>query len=562
MIVGIDFGTSTSEIAYTNEEGLPVVIPNHLGEVVTPSVVYMDEHHQPVVGEAAREKLLLEPQNTVIEIKRLLGTSETITIRDKVYRPVEIASYIMAYLVECASKHLGQPVTRAVITVPAFSTDAQRRATITAGELAGLSVERLINEPTAASLDYGVERRADCNHLLVYDFGGGTFDVTVLELFEGVLDVNASAGNNQLGGLNIDERLINHMVTHIKKKNKINIVEDLQAATRLKKAAEACKIELSMSTVCDVELPFLSTDKKGNPVGYSEHFTREVFNGLINDLIISTREQVDTVLNDALLKPDQIDFVLLVGGTTKIPYVREFLETELGFTVKSHQDPVLSVVRGAAIEGGIIEGRYNEAALVLTDVAPYSLSTEVLRRGALAGTYCDILIKRNKTIPTSVSKIYQTAHDHQSAVAITVYQGESEDPDENILLGDLTLKGIPKAKAGKEDIKITFSYDLNGLLVVEGEILSNGKSLIAEINTSNSAGEINPDDWVHSTQARKYRSVINKGEKILQTNLDDPDLFDDIQKTLVNLKRGLVLEQSAQLLDTFKDELLDLYSEV
>ena len=561
MIVGIDFGTSTSEIAYINKEGVPEVIPNHIGEIVTPSVVHIDEQGNPIIGREALDKLLIEPENTIIEIKRLLGTNEILTIREKDYRPVEIASYIIAYLIECARKHLEQPITSAVITVPAFSTDAQRRATITAGELAGISVERIINEPTAASLDYGVDRRADCNHILVYDFGGGTFDVTVLELFEGVIDVNASAGNNKLGGLNIDERLINHMQTAIEKKNKIKLASDLQAMTRLKKAAEETKIELSTSTTHDIDLPFLSTNKRGHPVGYADEFTRESFNELIEDLITSTKEHIDLALNDASLKINQIDFVLLVGGTTKIPLVKDFLEAELGLNIKSHNDPVLSVVRGAAIEAGIIEGRYNEDALVLTDVAPYSLSTEVQYSNSFE-TYCDILIKRNKTIPASHGELYQTSYDNQTQVDITVYQGESEDPNENILLGKFNLAGIPKARAGKEAIKITFSYDLNGLLVVEGEILSNGKSVVGEIDTSNNAGEVDLDDWRRSELMRKYRSVINRGDKILNDGIDDEDLYGEIKRLLQNLKRGLVLEQDETLLDEFKDELLDLYSEV
>ena len=350
MIVGIDFGTSTSEIAFINEEGKPEVIPNHLGEIVTPSVVYMDESHQPVVGTPAMEKFLLEPEATIIEVKRLLGKDETLTIRNRKYTPVEIASYIVSYLVDCASKHLDQPVSGAVITIPAFSTDAQRRATISVGEKCGLKVERLINEPTAASLDYGIDRREDCDKVLVYDFGGGTLDVTVLELFEGVIEVEANCGNNLLGGKDIDALLINHMVEHIKKTSKTNVTADLNAMTRLKKAAEDCKIALSSKEVFDIALPFLSTNKKGDPIGYTHEMTRPAFDEMITELVESTSDPINSALKDASLSRSDIDLALLVGGTTKIPLVSSFLESELGIAPKSHHDPVLSVVRGAAIE--------------------------------------------------------------------------------------------------------------------------------------------------------------------------------------------------------------------
>ena len=564
MIVGIDFGTSTSEIAYINEEGKPEVIPNHLGEIVTPSVVYIDENHKPIVGALAVEKFLLEPENTVIEIKRLLGTDETLTVRDRKYTPVEIASYIVSYLVDCASKHLDQPISEAVITIPAFSTDAQRRATISIGEKCGIKVARLINEPTAASLDYGIDRREDCDKVLVYDFGGGTLDVTVLELFEGVIEVEASCGNNLLGGKDIDALLIDYMAESIKQKEKVKVKNDLNAMTRLKKAAEDCKIALSTEETLDIDLPFLSTNKKGNPIGYTHEMTREAFDEMITELVESTAIQVNTALKDANLSRSDIDLVLLVGGTTKIPFVSNFLESELGIVPKSHHDPVLSVVRGAAIEAGIIEGKYDEDALVLTDVCPYSLSAEVLRKISMYDeeVFCDILIKRNTTIPTTVRKIYHTSYDDQAVVGFDVYQGEGEYADENIFLGEIRLTGIPKGKAGKEKIAVSFSYDLNGILVVQAANVSTGKNISVEIDTSNVAKEVDLEEWRDAMDAKKYRSVINRGDKLLTTLDIDDDLADDIEESLNRLKRGLITEVDTAMLDEIKDELLDLYGEV
>jgi len=564
VIVGIDFGTSTSEIAFINGVGKPEVIANHLGEFVTPSVVYIDKDHKPIVGTPALEKFLLEPENTVIEIKRLLGKDEILTIRGRAYTPVDIASYIVSYLVDCASKYSDQSVSGAVITVPAFSTDAQRRATISVGEKCGLKVERLINEPTAASLDYGIDRRADCDKVLVYDFGGGTLDVTVLELFEGVIEVEASCGNNLLGGKDIDALLIDYIVNSIKKKDKVDITSDLNAMTRLKRVAEDCKIALSSEEVFDIDLPFLSTNKKGNPIGYTHEMPRSTFNEMITELVESTANQINSALKDADLSRSDIDLVLLVGGTTKIPFVSSFLESELGIVPKSHHDPVLSVVRGAAIEAGIIEGRYDEDALVLTDVCPYSLSAEIIRQIDMFETelFCDVLIKRNTTIPTTIRKIYHTAYDDQTIVGVDAYQGESEYADENIFLGEVRLTGIPKGRAGKERIMVSFSYDLNGLLVVQAGVVSTGKNISVEIDTANIAKEIDLETWRNAKDAKKYRSVINKGDKIL-TALDVNDaLTNEIKESLTRLKRGLIAEAATDMLDEIKDELLDLYGEI
>ncbi|KAI4453547.1 heat shock protein 70kda [Holotrichia oblita] len=510
--------TSTSEIAYISKENLPVLIPNHLGELITPSIVYIDKNHTAVVGTEAKEKILLEPENTFIEVKRLIGTDQKIIARGIEYTPVEISSFILKYLVDCAEKYLGEKVNRAVITVPAYFTDIQRKQTLQAGEIIGLTVERIINEPTAASLDYTMFHMSEQRHILVYDLGGGTLDVTVLELFEGVVDVRASCGNNELGGKDLDKALMDYIFDKLNNQYKIHLQDDLNAVVRIKKAAEECKIALSSVREYSIDLPFLY-NHNDKPIGFSEIITREFFESLISDMIYSTAKQIKSTLFDAELSTEDIDFVLLVGGSTKVPLISRFLK-EINLNTRELIDPDLAVVRGAAIESGIISGDFDESKIdiVLTDVCPFSLSTTCLMNNGFfdSDVYCDILIKRNSTIPTSYQKIYYTCYDDQDAVLVTAYQGESSEPEENTFLGEFLLSGIPKAKAGKEKVKINFAYDLNGILKVSAEIISNGKNASIEINTMD-AETINPEDWINSKLAKKYRAVIKKADKLLET---------------------------------------------
>ncbi|MCL2087622.1 MAG: Hsp70 family protein, partial [Oscillospiraceae bacterium] len=354
MKVGIDFGTSTSEIAYVNSSGIHV-LPNHVGELITPSVVYLPLSGEPLVGQEAKEKAFVEPENTFIEVKRLFGQNAVLEARGKTYTPVDIAAMIIKYLVDCAQTHTKEQIDSAVITVPAYFTDSQRTDVMAAGKAAGLSVERIINEPTAASLDYGIEHMRDCKHILVYDLGGGTLDVTVLELFEGVVDVKSSCGNNALGGKDFDETLISHITDKIKRVENVDVTKDARAMMRIKMETERCKIALSDKDEYLFELPFLYTKGKDNePSGYTEKISRELFETLVKPLIYSTDKQIKTALSDANLQPEDIDLCLLIGGSTRIPLVHMFLNQTFGFEPKVFVDPDLAVVRGATIQAGVL----------------------------------------------------------------------------------------------------------------------------------------------------------------------------------------------------------------
>jgi molecular chaperone DnaK len=560
MKAGIDFGTSTSEIAYVDDNGRIVLVPNHLGELITPSVVYIDGDNRPVVGLEAREKALFEPENTFLEVKRLFGKNTELPARDKVYSPVDIAAMIMRYLTDCAEKHSGQTVDSAVITVPAYFTDAQRKDVMAAGKAAGLEVERIINEPTAASLDYGIEHMRDCKYMLVYDLGGGTLDVTVLELFEGVVEVKSSCGNNALGGKDFDQAIMDHILSWIKKRDKIDISGDARAMMRIKIASEQCKIALSANTENTVELPFLYS-KNGNPVGYSEKITRTAFESMIREMIYSTGQQIKTALFDTDLSAEDIDLTLLVGGSTRIPLVSSFLHETFGIAPQSAVDPDLAVVRGAAILAGVLSGVLSENAIVLTDICPYSLSTEVLMDlSDRKDTYCDILIKRNTTLPAAASKIYLTARDYQTRVHVTAYQGESPDPDENYLLNCFELSGIPKAKAGKEKINIRFEYDLNGILTVQAEIVSTGKSAAVKVDTSQMGKNLDLSKWKDNPAAWKYRKIINKAERLEKVH--GGEAAEDIEAAACELKKALVMNWDDAIIERLKNELADVIDDI
>ncbi|MDR1352211.1 MAG: Hsp70 family protein, partial [Treponema sp.] len=362
-IVGIDLGTSTSEIGCI-VDGKARLIPNSRGSLITPSVVHVGEDGAVLVGEEAAEYLFTRPDCTFMEVKRLTGSGEKLKAHGKEYAPEEIQAMFLKYLIRCAEDNLQEKIDRAVITVPAYFTDVQRRATAKAGELAGLRVERIINEPTAAALDYGLSNLKECKNVLVYDLGGGTLDVTVLELFEGVIDVKASCGNNHLGGKDFDEIIMAHLA---------DPAGDERALMRLKKAAEDCKIALSTEEEFRVSLPFLLTDKDGKPVSVEKTVRRKEFEDWVSDKVLSTREPMQSALADAKLEPQDLQVILLVGGSTRIPCVKRLVEKTLGAVPRSLVDPDLTVARGASIQAGLIEGSINNEDLVLTDVCPYTL---------------------------------------------------------------------------------------------------------------------------------------------------------------------------------------------
>jgi len=563
-IVGIDLGTSTSEIAFL-KDGKPFVIPNHLGEYITPSVVGLSDDGRVIVGKEARDQLLLKPDDTVIEVKRLMGMGGTVSMGGKEYTPQQISSFILSYLVDCAGKYLGEDINRAVITVPAYFSDTQRRATVEAGSLAGIKVERIINEPTAAALDYGLEHMWECQNILIYDLGGGTLDVTVLEMFEGVLDVKASSGNNQLGGKDFDQRLMDYLLNRFTTQYNVNVSEDKRALMRLKEAVEKCKIALSQQEEYHLLIPFFA-NAEGNPVSLEETVTRDTFEGLIKELIDSTEKQINTAFSDAHLNASDIDLILLVGGSTRIPYVQHFIEKTLGKAPQSLVDPDLAVVRGAAIQAAILNEQLTaEKDIIITDVCPYTLGISVLDYvgGFPITDAYDVIIPRNVTIPVVKEKIYGTVADNQTQVEINVYQGEFKKASHNNFLGKFLLKDIPPAPASQEKINVSFAYDVNGILQVEGQIVSLGKkaNLIIETSGVEMVKEIDTEGWAKVPNARKFKAIIRKAERMLE-NEEVRYYALEVESLVRKIKTGLVQGEKLETLDEFKEELHEIIYEL
>ncbi|MDR1030935.1 MAG: Hsp70 family protein [Treponema sp.] len=547
-IVGIDLGTSTSEIACI-VDGTPRLLPNSQGKLITPSVVHIGEDGAVLVGEEAAEYLFTRPDCTFMEVKRLTGSYETLKAHGKEYAPEEIQAMLLNYLVRCAETSLKEKIDRAVITVPAYFTDVQRRATTKAGELAGLTVERIINEPTAAALDYGLSNLKEIKNVLVYDLGGGTLDVTVLELFEGVIDVKASSGNNHLGGKDFDEIIMRHLT---------DPAGDERAIMRLKKAAEDCKIALSAHEEYEISLPFLMTSKDGKPISVEQTVSRREFEEWVSEKIESTREPMLSALSDAKLTPQDLQVILLVGGSTRIPCVKKLVEETLGTVPRSLVDPDLTVARGAAIQAGIIEGSINSEELVLTDVCPYTLGTAPLQEGLFGSRKVfDPLIPRNTTIPTEKARIYMTAVDYQTSVIIDVFQGESSDPENNERLGEVQLTGIPSAKQGKEQIEVTFGYDMNGILQVKASVVSTGTQVSAEISTTGVKAKplLELSKWEQAEGARQFRPLIRKAEKFIATG---KDIGGDIETLVRRIKEALLLQNMEQA-NELREELLTMF---
>jgi molecular chaperone DnaK len=527
---------------------VPKILPNSQGKLVTPSVVHIGEDGAILVGEEAAEYLFTRPDCTFMEIKRLTGSDEKLKAHGKEYLPEEIQAMLLGYLIRCAEDSLNEKIDRAVITVPAYFTDVQRRATAKAGELAGLHVERIINEPTAAALDYGLSNLKECKNVLVYDLGGGTLDVTVLELFEGIIDVKASSGNNHLGGKDFDEIIMRHLA---------DPAGDERALMRLKKAAEDCKIALSTENEYKISLPFLLTGKEGKPVSVEEIVRREDFEEWVSEKVASTREPMTSALADAKLSPQDLQVILLVGGSTRIPCVKKLVEETLGAVPRSLVDPDLTVARGAAIQAGLIEGSINNEDLVLTDVCPYTLGTAPLHTGLFGKRRIfDPLIPRNTTIPAEKAKIYIPAADYQTSVIIEVYQGESSDPDNNERLGEVHLTGIPPARKGKEQIEVTFGYDMNGILQVKASVVSTGKQVSAEISTTGVKAKplLDLSKWEEAEGARQFRPLIRKAEKLIASGRD---VGDDVSMYVRRIKEALLLKNKEQA-DDMREELLSL----
>ena len=499
-IIGIDLGTTNSCVC-VYEGGEAKVIANPEGERTTPSVVAF-KNGEIIVGGAAKRQMITN-KDTIYSIKRLMGTDEKVEANGKKYTPQEISAMILGDLKKTAEAYLGEKVTKAVITVPAYFNDAQRQATKDAGKIAGLEVERIINEPTAAALAYGLDKQDENQTVLVYDLGGGTFDVSILELGDGVFEVKSTSGNNKLGGDDFDKRIMDYLVEQFKKENNIDLSKDKMAMQRIKDAAEKAKKDLSGVTTTQISLPFLSQGEDG-PLHLEMSLTRAKFEELCHDLFESTLDLVRKAMKDAKLSKNDIDKVILVGGSTRIPKVQEIIKNELGKEPSKGVNPDEVVAMGAAIQGGVLTGDVND--IVLLDVTPLSLGIETL------GGVCTVLIPRNTTIPTSKSQVFSTAADNQPAVDIHILQGERSMASDNKTLGRFQLTGIPAAPRGVPQIEVTFDIDANGIVNVKAKDLGTNKEQAITITASTNLTDDEIDKMVKEAEANREADEKRKEE--------------------------------------------------
>ena len=489
-IIGIDLGTTNSCVAVM-EGGNAVVIPNAEGARTTPSVVGFSKNGERLVGQTAKRQAIANPERTISSIKRHMGSDYKVDIDGKKYTPQEISAMILQKLKTDAEAYLGQPVTEAVITVPAYFTDSQRQATKDAGQIAGLTVKRIINEPTAAALSYGIDKEDD-QRVMVYDLGGGTFDVSIIEMGDGVQQVLATAGNNRLGGDDFDQRIINWMVEEFKKTEGIDLSNDKMAVQRLKDAAEKAKIELSSTTTTNINIPFITADATGAK-HLDMNLTVAKFNELTKDLVDATMGPVQQALSDSGLSPSDLNKILMVGGSSRIPAVQEAVRQKLGKEPFKGINPDECVALGAAYQGGVLGGDVKDGLLLL-DVTPLSLGLETM------GGVCTKIIERNTTIPTKKSQIFSTAADNQSAVDIVVLQGEREFAKDNKQLGTFRLDGIAPAPRGVPQIEVTFDIDQNGIVHVTAKDLGTGKEQNITITASTNMSKEDIDKAVKEAE--------------------------------------------------------------
>ena len=508
-IIGIDLGTTNSCVAVL-EGGEPVVITNPEGGRTTPSVVAFKGDDE-LVGDTAKRQAVTNVDNTVASIKRKMGTKEKVSANGKKYTPEEISAKVLMKLKSDAEAYLGEKVTEAVITVPAYFNDAERQATKNAGKIAGLDVKRIINEPTAAALAYGIDKQDDTHTILVYDLGGGTFDVSILDLGDGVFEVKSTSGNNKLGGDDFDQRVMDYIVKDIKKEHGVDLSDDKMAMQRIKDAAEKAKKDLSGMTTAQISLPFLAQGKDG-VINYESDLTRAKFEELNMDLFESTLEPVRKALKDAKLKAKDIDKVLLVGGSTRIPYIQELVKKELGQEPSKGVNPDECVALGAAIQGGVLTGEVND--LILLDVTPLSLGIETL------GNVMTVLIPRNTTIPASKSQVFSTAADNQPAVDIHILQGERPMVFDNKTLGRFQLGNIPPAPRGVPQIEVKFDIDANGIVNVSAKDLGTGKEQSITITSSTNLSDEEIDKMMKEAEANKEADEKRKEEAEVRNDAD------------------------------------------
>ncbi len=534
-IIGIDLGTTNSCVSVI-EAGEAKVISNKEGVRTTPSIVAFKGEER-IVGDAAKRQALTNP-NTIISIKRHMGEDFQVDVEGKKFTPQEISAIVLQNLKSSAEEYLGETVTKAVITVPAYFNDAQRQATKDAGKIAGLDVERIINEPTAAALAYGLDKAEVDKTIMVFDLGGGTFDVSVLELGSGVFEVVSTSGDNKLGGDDFDQRIMDHIVAEVKKDHGVNLTSDKMAMQRIKQDAEKAKKDLSSVSTTHISMPFL-TAVEGNPIHVEMDLSRAKFDQLTSDLVERTLSPVKTALKDADLTASEIDEIILVGGSTRIPAVVEAVKKEIGKEPSKGVNPDEVVAMGAAIQGGVLTGDVND--VVLLDVTPLSLGIETL------GGVTTVLIERNTTIPTSKSQVFSTAQDNQPAVDIHVLQGEREMATDNKTLGNFQLGDLPQAPRGVPQIEVTFDIDSNGIVNVKAKDLGTNKEASVTIQSSTNLSEDEVDKMVKEAEAnaeadkekRKNIELVNNAEQTVYS----------IDKTIEDTKDSITEEEKEQLLN-------------
>jgi molecular chaperone DnaK len=541
-VIGIDLGTTNSCVSVL-EGGEPVVIPNAEGNRTTPSVVGFAKNGERLVGETAKRQAITNPERTISSIKREMGTAYKIEIDGKAYTPQDISAMILAKLKADAEAYIGEKVTEAVITVPAYFSDSQKQATKDAGKIAGLDVKRIINEPTAASLAYGLDKEKTHHKILIYDLGGGTFDVSVLELGDGVFEVLATNGNNRLGGDDFDEILMNYIAETFGKENGVDLKKDNMAMQRLKEAAENAKKELSGKQTVNITLPFISATADG-PLNLDMDITRAKFDQLTSALVQKTIDPMNKAMADAGVKASDISKVILVGGSTRIPAVQEAVKKITGKEPFKGVNPDESVAVGAAIQAGVLTGEVHD--VVLLDVTPLSLSIETL------GGVSTKIIDRNTTIPKKESQVFSTAADNQPAVDIHVLQGEREFAKDNITLGRFQLTGIPPAPRGVPQIEVTFDIDSNGIVNVSAKDLGTGKeqSIVITSSTSLSEDEIN----TKVREAEQYAAEDKQRREEVDIKNQAEALVFETEKTIGELGDKLSAEEKAKV-EGIKDEL-------